>query len=622
MDTGSTRAVFSADAIAAKTAIDSLQIRYDVSPITKLIEPAIELLKVSAHAQKEIYVVTDLTQQSWSADEPLLTSALDGDPPFVVQIFDVGVERPSNLALGDVQLSANYLAEGEPLTLEVSVLSTDNSGPRQVELFVEKPDPSRPVIVDGKPLLPEKTLRSRQTIEADGTEAAAASFTLRGLDYGTHNGEIRLATDDSLNADNSRYFSVEILSPWSVLITGPDGILPDLIDALSTTSFATQFVPLDRLRETDLNEFSAVAILDPTPLPPEVWRSISEFVSGGGGVGIFLGRNAHPIASFNQGEAQRVLPGKLQRQYRAGVQPLTVRLGNVQHPATNTLRSRSDAIPWLNFPVFRHWVLEDVRRDAVNLLQFSDNHPALMETAIGAGRILTMTTPVSDPLNVPNRPEWNRLPTGEAPWPYFVLVNDMFKYLVQSGERKLNYVVGEPAVMRTAALGENPRLQVFHPQDAWQDIASTADTVTYRFTNTPGIYRVRNANQNSRQRGFAVNLPASATVLDRIHTDQLDAILGSGFYRIAKDRDEVNREIGEVRRGREFYPWLLILFVLFLAAESVLSNRFYASPKQATVFKNAEILPAVESISTAKRPALPEPVAVSESPADQPESPA
>jgi hypothetical protein len=179
-------------------------------------------------------------------------------------------------------------------------------------------------------------------------------------------------------------------------------------------------------------------------------------------------------------------------------------------------------------------------------------------------------------LNVVDRPEWNRLPTATDPWPYFVLVNDMFRYLVQSGEHKLNYVVGEPAVLRTSSFGSQARLQIFHPQDAWQDIASRGDAITYRFTNLPGCYRVRNVNQLARQRGFSVNLPASATNLDRIGEEQLDEILGPDNYRLARDPEEVNREMGEVRRGRDFFPWLLALFVLVLGAESVFSNRFYA----------------------------------------------
>ena len=573
------RAVFSVDTPSATSAVEKLEVACEVRALPELIAPARELLETSPLARKEIYIFTDLTEMAWPTAEHPLDGLLNREPPVMVQLLDVGLEHTTNLELGDLRLSSDYLAIGDTLGLDVSLYSTGNRGKHQIELHVENPDPTRPVIVDGKPLLPEQTLRSRQSLETDEAAPARASFSLRGLEYGTHHGEVRLTTNDALMLDNVRYFTVEVLSPWRVLVSAPPDVMPDLVDALSPTSYETQFVPLDKLGETDLEEFAAVAVLDPTPLPPDVWRAMSEFVSNGGGLALFLGRNAQPVASFNQGEAQRVLPGKLQRQYRAGSQSITLRLGSGQHPVTNTLRSRGEAVPWLNYPVFRHWVFADLHKDASTIMTFSDNHPALIERGLGAGRILTLTTPISDPLNVAGRPEWNRLPTGPDPWPYFVLVNDLFRYLVQSGENKLNYAVGEPAVLRTSALGSRPRLQIFHPQDAWQDISSGGDTLTYRFTNTPGIYRVRNVNEITRQRGFSVNLPAAATNLDRVPTDRLDVILGPGNYRIARDRDDVNREIGEARRGRDFFPWLLALFVVVLGAESVMSNRFYSNAK-------------------------------------------
>lgn len=581
MHSSDPRAVFSVDTSAAESAMENLKIACDVSAIPRLLGPARELLDTSPLPRKEIYVFTDLTEIAWNTEQSMDT-LLRRDPAVFVQLLDVGLEHTSNLSLGDLKLTANYLALGDALGLDVGLISTENSGTYQLELYVEKADPTRPVIVDGKPLLPEQTLRSRQSVEADTSGTTRASFLLRGLDYGNHHGEVRLATNDALTWDNVRYFTVEVLSPWRVLVSGPPDVMPDLMDALSPSSFQTEFVPLENLGQTDLKEYSAVAILDPTPLPPDVWRAMSEFVSNGGGLGLFLGRHAQPVTSFNQGEAQRVLPGKLQRQYRAGNQAITLRLGVGQHPVVDTLRARGDAIPWLNYPVFRHWVFDELKKDATTLVTFSDDHPALLETGLGTGRILTMATPISDPLNVADRPEWNRLSTALDPWPYFVLMNDMFRYLVQSGEHKLNYIVGEPAVLRTSALGTHPRLQIFHPQDAWQDIASSGDTVTYRFTNTPGVYRVRNVNQIARQRGFSVNLTAAATNLERVRTERLDEILGAENYKIARDRDNVHREIGEARRGRDFFPWLLALFVLVLGAESVLSNRFYVTPKSAT----------------------------------------
>ena len=55
----------------------------------------------------------------------------------------------------------------------------------------------------------------------------------------------------------------------------------------------------------------------------------------------------------------------------------------------------------------------------------------------------------------------------------------------------------------------------------------------------------------------------------------LDQILGAERYKLARNRDEIERDVGESRVGREFYPYLVVVFVLVLGLEHVLSNRFY-----------------------------------------------
>jgi hypothetical protein len=582
LDTSNERSGFAVDRTSAKSTIEGLRAAYLTRPLPETLQRALDLVNTSDLERKEVYIFTDLSAQSWDAGRDMaLAEQIAGEVPILVYLIDVGIEKVTNFALGDLRLSAGYLAKGQPLRLEVAANAIGKSATQQLELYVEKNDPTRPVIVDGKPLLPEATLRSRRTIEVAKDSSAAETFLIRGLTEGMHNGYVRIAGSDALDVDNRRYFSVEVIRPWRILVTAGTGAMPDLMSALSPSAFETEFVPIDQLGSVDISEFSAIALLDPPALAPQIWRALGGFVSEGGGLGIFLGREAKPIESFNQGEPQRVLPGKLRRQYRAGSKPLVVRIGPTPHPTIDTLRGRGSSIPWSDFPVFRHWVLDDVKEQTTTIARLSNGHPLILENVIGTGRIITVTTPISDPLNVAGRPEWNRLPTGIEPWPYFVLVNDIFSYLVQGGGSQLNYEVGQPATVRTTTLGISPRLQIFHPQNAWQEITATGDMVSYQFTNVPGIYRVRNTSRPDRQRGFAVNLPAAATSLDRIGKSELDKILGADNYRIATNQDQINRRIGEARRGRDFYPWILLLFVVVLGLEFVLANRFYPVTKPA-----------------------------------------
>ena len=94
------------------------------------------------------------------------------------------------------------------------------------------------------------------------------------------------------------------------------------------------------------------------------------------------------------------------------------------------------------------------------------------------------------------------------------------------------------------------------------------------FTTTPGVYRLKPAEANA-PRGFSVNLPLEASDLKRIDEEQLDVALGEGHYKIATKQEEIVREQGQQRVGREFFPFLVFLVALIFGLESVLANRFY-----------------------------------------------
>src|SRR5690606_184533 len=123
---------------------------------------------------------------------------------------------------------------------------------------------------------------------------------------------------------------------------------------------------------------------------------------------------------------------------------------------------------------------------------------------------------------------------------------------------------------------EHPeRYELFPPTGDPRETAAAGETLTVRFLESPGAYRLKGNRGGPVLRGFSVNLPAEATDLTRAAPERLDAALGEDRYQLAKTRDEFRRKIGLARQGREFYPFLLVLLAVVLAMEHVLANRFY-----------------------------------------------
>src|SRR4029078_4863432 len=100
------------------------------------------------------------------------------------------------------------------------------------------------------------------------------------------------------------------------------------------------------------------------------------------------------------------------------------------------------------FPVFRHWQLGKLNTGVAVIMPYNNTLPAILERPVGNGRFTTITTPISDPAPKDDQSEsWNVIPTGEEPWPFVMLSNEMLFYLVGSGATRVNYVAGDTAVL-------------------------------------------------------------------------------------------------------------------------------------------------------------------------------
>ncbi len=105
--------------------------------------------------------------------------------------------------------------------------------------------------------------------------------------------------------------------------------------------------------------------------------------------------------------------------------------------------------------MFRHWQLDALADGAATVASYSNNQPALIDRPVGKGRVLSMTTPVSDPASRADRRgyvPWNLLPTGDDKFPFYLLANTMAEYLVGAGDQHFNYTAGDTAVVRLDAL--------------------------------------------------------------------------------------------------------------------------------------------------------------------------
>lgn len=599
-DTNLGASVFAVDRGAARKTLEGLSIDAGSRPLAEVLPRAIDLAATSDHGRREVYVFTDLARQAWPAQSAShLADRLGEADNLSLYVIDVGVRQPRNFQLGEVNLSKQILPNSGTLEISTQLLHIGEGGERVVELEIEQYRPDLPIVVDGEPKLPEvdPTKRRRQTVNVGPDGSAALQFSITGLEMGTHHGRIRLDRSDNLTIDDVRHFTFEVRPPWPMLVAaGPEANAELLTEAVAPYEFRVtgqaQFRPsqatIEQLATRELGDYAIVCLLDPPPLPPSTWQQLAAYVQRGGNLAIFLGHNARK-SNFNDAPAQELLPGPLATQWKSGVRPreyqgqadLYLAPRSLAHPMLAAFRDIAANVPWYDFPVFRHWSFEGGRlAEGAVVVRYSNGQPAMVERPLGQGRVMVMTTPISDSASPVGREPWNWLPTGFEPWPYVMLINETMLYLAGSGDVQLNYLSGQAAVIEEHSASDDRTYLLFTPLGGRpQTVRSDDGALRLPFTSAPGAYRLK-ATDDDTLRGFSVNLPAEASDLKRIDREQLDRVLGADRYQIAREREEIIREQGEQRLGREFFPLLLLLLATVLGLEALLANRFYKAERE------------------------------------------
>jgi hypothetical protein len=587
VDSRSAGATFSIDPAAAKQRITRLTATAAVQPLPALCEEALRLVGESTKQRKEIYVFTDLGRAAWSNESAAkLEKKLAEKPEVALYVVDVGVENPQNLALGDLRLSADALSKNTPLRLQSDLIATGNV-----------PDDDRSVALELIDATGKAQRREQISVKPSDDQPQPLDFQVSGLDEGTHQGLVRIVGEDSLPVDDARYFTVDVRPPWKVLVVAEQPAQRRavfLTEALAPATFrrtgqarfecnVISFAELARPGGPSLNDYAAVCLLDPPPLTNEVWQSLATYLDHGGGVAIWLGRNAEvkgaPSDSFNSPAAQKVLPGKLARIWRR--QDAFLAPQDYQHPLLAKFRSVAGGVPWDAFNVWAHWQLSDLAQGVNTVIAYSNGQAALLERSVGKGRVLVFTTPISDDSTEPDL--WNLLPLGSEPWPFVMLSNEMLFYLVGSGEEKLNYTAGETVNLHIPDAQRQAIFSLRSPdgEEFQQSIDQKTGAVTITSTGVVGNYFLRSGGtEGGFRRGFSVNLPAEATDLARLTRDDLNTMLGKDRFHLSRGRDEIERDVSLGRTGRELYPLLILLVALALGMEHLLANKFYRRETQ------------------------------------------
>ncbi|MBR4834520.1 MAG: BatA domain-containing protein [Thermoguttaceae bacterium] len=656
---------FQPDRFAARTRLEKLKIEPGGRPVAETTLEAFRLVERSQLPTKEIFVLSDGTRPGWSeADAARLrrqyaasvqaarrktgaaetpenaeTDDAEAELPGVPRFYfvDLGNDAFQNVSVGPLSLSAETLAAGGTLRIDVDVERVgpgERDATLELVLFDAKKLPSN--LEENAPFDDETLVlrRESQTLSfGDGRSKRSAVFQPSDLPPGACVGAVRIVGADALSADDVRWFAVDVETDWRLLVVAPNPIAekslfltqalaPEEFKKTGRAPFELDVVPFagknaaptaDAETQTPtslaaatpetLARYRAVLLLDPpaSAFDEATVRRLTAFVEKGGGLGVFLGRNANPISAFQTEGVVRLLGARPVDQARVADWNRSLKPANYEAPLLAPFRPfERSGIPWDALPVGRFWRLTDLTPSATVVARFEkidesgengqeaqnkennekseDAPPALVENRLGRGTVATLATPLSDGTQ---NDAWNDLTTGDAPWVFVLLADGIARRLASGDASILNYSVGETATLRSP-LETFPAVATLTAPDG-EELAIPTDVerrqIRFPGTSRAGLYRLRtapNADGETLDKAFAVSIPDAEFDLTRPTPDEW-AALWDGIPYKTLDLTAASTALEAARGDKtpEPYALLVVALALLFLAETAVANRFY-----------------------------------------------
>jgi hypothetical protein len=525
----------------------------------------LQVLADATLPRREVYIFTDAYRHSWNlaGDTRLPELWKKAGPDTSVFVVGVRAESPENVSIESARPAPSSATPNEPIEIETLLRSNG----KEIDSVVR-------LIIDGE-------ARGEQSARLPATQGVSLRFSLAGLDEGFHQGEVRLAADDALPIDNTRYFSIDVRSPPGLLI-----ISDEPADALyfrkaieplpaPTKSNVREIRTYDWLN-ADLTNVDVIALLNVGQLDQPGWAKIVDFVARGGGLFVALGAHA-TVEGYNAPAPQEILPIRLDSIHEQP--PTHLSVGEKPHPLISRFNNWGQT-DFADGAILRYWKTT-LTRGAVTILRYADGEPALIEATAArtrAGRVLVLTTPT----HYQAEPIWNELPLR---WSFVVLAEEIVRYLAGVGEVQLGFEAGDnveiprrPGDPFTVYAIKDPtglleRLAI-DPQEPSLTIPNVRVVGQYTLTAA--------APPKQLATGFSVNISPIESQLEPIPDDEILATLPAERSSLVQDATDLQRAEGTTRIGQELFPWLVLLVVALLFAETFFSNRFYRQKESAT----------------------------------------
>lgn len=495
-----------------------------------------QLLEDSRYDNRAVYLISDFQ----AIGEEDVRDNWKFAPGVAFRGIDVGNERSENLSITDVRSPDQLLEDNPTQEILVRVRSTGNS-------YLDKGDVS--LILNGEVV-------DRRAIDLADKSEEVVSFTANFAETGSYVGEIRVA-GDTFSADNSYYFTVDVLPKINVLVVNGEASENWFDDeghwfglAVSGTAqspFQLTVLEPAELTETVLRRNDVAVLLNAGSLSSAQANSLTSFVQSGGSV-LFAPGDRVEADTFNSLFGD-VSPAQIQPS--ASIDDyLVIADFDRRHPILRPLDTDWSA----RFQ--EYWSLQP-HPDAEVIMQFDSTEPAFVERKVGAGRAMIFASSLDL--------EWNNLALQGL---YLPFVHETLRHLVQAESGARAFAVGD-----SFAVGGSARNQGVNFIDVDGTEVSLSANNLIVTADKPGVVV---AVTESQRVNYAINVRSRESDFSKLPVANLyDRVINPDTSPIQSREVQTAQMIREIEGPQRIWWWLLCLVAILVLAEAVIANRTY-----------------------------------------------
>ncbi|MEX0711865.1 MAG: BatA domain-containing protein [Pirellulales bacterium] len=525
--------------------------------------------------REEVIFITDLGRTAWRPDlggpqalaefrkrSQRLASAAH------IVVADLGQPAAENLSLSSLRPLEPFATIGSEVTLEAEVRNHGRQGrSRQLlELYV-----------DGR-------RAGEQHVDVEPGDSVTASFSYRFDRAGDHRIEVRLA-GDLLDIDNHRWLSLPVVEHLRVLCVNgkPEGgAFQGATDYLAVAlaprgptddraPVRPEVVPESALVELDLAQYDCVFLANIGQFTPNEARLLRSYVSGGGGLVIFLGDQVE-AASYNErlgriDQPEGLLPAlvgdRVARDEPALLDPL-----GYAHPLAAAFQANQRA-GLLTTPVYQYFKLSLADESPAKVaLALDSGDPAIVEAPLGRGRSILVATSADT--------SWTTMPV----WPsYLPIVRELLVLAVrgQLDQRNLRVAESLSGSLRVVESGVAGQVRIPSGEQLPLRRATRGNASRWSFADTleSGFYVAEFGDPLRRSEAYAVNVDTAESDLARLDLDELRSEVWPGVaFEPFDGRDSADESLAPVVRREGLHHFLLSAVLALLFVESTLACWF------------------------------------------------